>query len=78
MTEDAEAAYKKLDKSEELEGINDSLDKIIRDVDKCMTKEDARKIWNYMQRFPHYDDLKDLNNKFLPELAKLELQIFKF
>ena len=43
-----------------------------------MTKQDASKIWNYMQRFPLYDDLKELNNKFLPELAKLEQSIENF
>ena len=73
LQEEAEDAYEKLDKEKELGQLNEDIDKIIADVDKCMTKEDARKIWNYMQRFPHYDDLKDLNNKFLPELAKLEL-----
>ena len=31
-----------------------------------------------MQRFPHYEDLKDLNNKFLPELSKIELHLYKF
>jgi len=44
----------------------------------CMQKADAAKIWTYLQRFPHYDDLKDLNNKFLPELAKLEQEIANF
>ena len=35
-----------------------------------MQKEDAKKMWTYMQRFPHYEELQNLNNKFLPELAK--------
>ena len=43
-----------------------------------MTRDDAKKIWAYLQRFPHYDDLKELNNKFLPELASVQLQVMKF
>ena len=37
-----------------------------------MKKSDASTMWNYMNRFTHYDDLIDLNEKFLPELAKVE------
>ena len=31
-----------------------------------------------MQRFPLYEDIKDLNNKFLPELAKMEQHVANF
>ena len=37
-----------------------------------MPKSDGLKIWRFIDRFPHYDDLKELHNKFLPELAKVE------
>ena len=37
-----------------------------------LDKGDAKVIWNHMTRFAYYDDLKDLNMKFLPELAKFE------
>ena len=43
-----------------------------------MNKVDAVKIWRYMQQFAHYTDLKDLNHKFLPELAKVEQHIVNF
>ena len=35
-------------------------------------------MWQYLQRFPHYEELKELHNKFLPELAKMEQQIGDF
>ena len=43
-----------------------------------MTSKDCSKIWTYMRRFPLYEDLKELNNKFLPELAKVEQHIENF
>jgi len=64
--------------SSEIEDIDKKISKNNLDMELCLKKEDATKIWKYMQRFPDYQDLKDLNNKFLPELAKIELQIFKF
>ena len=33
-----------------------------------LTKADGQKLWVHLKRFPHYDDLKELNDKFLPEL----------
>ena len=35
-------------------------------------------MWQYLQRFPHYEELHELHNKFLPELAKVEQQINQF
>ena len=67
-----------LDVSSEIEDIDKKISQNNLDMELCLKKEDATKIWKYMQRFPDYQDLKDLNNKFLPELAKIELQIFKF
>ena len=29
-------------------------------------------MYAYLQRFPHYEELKELHDKFLPELAKVE------
>ena len=45
---------------------------------KYITKQETAKIWTYMQRFPLYEDIKDLNNKFLPELAKMEQHVANF
>ena len=38
------------------------------DIHNRMSKTEAKKMWVYLERFPHYEDLKALNNKFLPEL----------
>ena len=37
-----------------------------------MNKEDGKKIWLQLKRFPFYEDLQDLNDKFLPELVKFQ------
>ena len=42
------------------------------DAETYFTKKDASKIWKYMERFAVYEDLKNLNHKFLSELAKCE------
>lgn len=42
------------------------------DAETYLNKKDASKIWKYMDRFAVYEDLKILNHKFLPELAKCE------
>ena len=47
-------------------------------MDKFITRAESVKIWTYMGRFPLYEDLKELNNKFLPELAKVEQCIANF
>jgi hypothetical protein len=41
------------------------------DLKMKMSLDDGRKIWMQLKRFPFYDDLKELNDKFLPELAKI-------
>jgi hypothetical protein len=43
-----------------------------------LNKNDATSIWNYFQRFAEYDDLKDLYNKVLPELAKFEQKMANY
>ena len=43
-----------------------------KEIPLCMLKKDAAKMWSYLQRFPHYEELKELNDKFLPEIAKNE------
>ena len=70
--------FRVLDVSEEIEDIDKKINQCNMNMNLCIKKEDVTKIWKYMQRFPDYQDLKDLNNKFLPELSKIELQIFKF
>ena len=62
----------KLDKEEELKSVDNSIDLLENKINRCMTNENGKKIWTFMQRFPHYDDLKDLNNKFLPELSAIQ------
>ena len=70
--------FRVLDVSEEIEDIDKKINQCNMNMNLCIKKEDVTKIWKYMQRFPDYQDLKGLNNKFLPELSKIELQIFKF
>lgn len=43
-----------------------------------LDKREGTKIWKHFQRFAEYDDLKDLYNKCIPELAKFEQRIFDF
>ena len=40
-----------------------------------LDKNDAKLIWQHFKRFAYYEDLKDLNSKFLPELAKFEQRL---
>lgn len=35
-------------------------------------------IWKHFQRFAEYNDLKDLYNKCVPELAKFEERVLDF
>ena len=65
------ASIEDQNRDDELSGIADTLGQLEDKVSLCMTKAAAKNIWTYMQRFPHYDDLKDLNNKFLPQLASV-------
>ena len=48
------------------------------DIVSKMNKEDGKKIWLQLKRFPFYEDLKDLNDKFLPELQKFQVQCSQF
>ena len=43
-----------------------------------MDKNDAAGIWRNFTRFAMYDDLKDLYNKCLPELAKFEIKMGQY
>jgi hypothetical protein len=57
---------------EEIKQLDKFINEIKSEMNACMLKKDAAKMWNYLQRFPHYEELKELNDKFLPELAKTE------
>ena len=43
-----------------------------------MDKNDATRIWTYFQRFAEYDDLKELYQKCIPELAKFEQKMMDY
>jgi hypothetical protein len=82
----AENLNRKMEEIIDTQTLKDSelsnLDKVINDLQLDMgqyiTKQETSKIWTYMQRFPLYEDIKDLNNKFLPELAKMEQHVANF
>ena len=62
----------------EIKQLDYLLNQIRSEMNTCMLKKDATKIWQYLQRFPHYEELKELNDKFLPELAKAEVKLAAF
>ena len=40
-----------------------------------MDKTDGKKIYVQLKRFPFYEDLKELNDRFMPELVKIQEQV---
>lgn len=40
--------------------------------------EDGKRIWRHFKRFAEYDDLKDLYQKVMPEIAKFEERLHDF
>ena len=46
--------------------------KLHNEIAMKMERAEAGKLWQHLKRFPFYEDLKDLNDKFLPELAKFQ------
>ena len=49
-----------------------------KDIEYKMDKADAARIWRYLKRFAEYEDLKDLRNRIIPEIAKFEQKISDF
>lgn len=39
---------------------------------KKLSTEDGARIWRHFYRFAEYDDLKDLYNRCIPQIAKFE------
>ena len=66
------------DQDKEIEDLGKELTTANKTLNVKMDKNDAKVIWSHLQRFCYYDDLKELNNKFLPELAKFEQTIVDF
>ena len=54
------------------------MDSLESKMENHVSKHEYNKIWKHIDRFALYDDLKDLNSKFLPELAKIENRVFDF
>jgi hypothetical protein len=42
------------------------------------TVEETQQIWDHFNKFAFYEDLKDLYNRTLPELARFEERLIKF
>ena len=66
------------DQDREIASLDKEVTKCQNNLMLCSTKSDASEMWKFMERFTHYDELRHLNNKFLPELAKAEQQILNF
>ena len=58
--------------------VEDQVDDILGKLNFKMDNEEGKKIWDNLQRFAEYNDLKDLYNKCIPELAKFESKIIEF
>ena len=43
-----------------------------------MGLNDGKKIWDHLQRFAEYSDLKDLYQKCIPQLAKFEQKMIDY
>jgi len=43
-----------------------------------LEKTDGKQIWKHFQRFAEYEDLRELFNKVIPEIAKFEQKIMDF
>jgi len=43
-----------------------------------LTASDGQRIWKHFQRFAEYEDLKDLYQKVVPEIAKFEQKMIVF
>ena len=59
-----------------------NLDATVREMEKILeTKIDdkaIKPIWKYLDRFALYEDLKNLHNMVIPEIAKFEQKIINF
>ena len=52
--------------------MSDEISKIQHEMDNSFTKTDGQRIWRAMQRFAEYNDLKDLYERCIPQIAKFE------
>lgn len=66
------------DQDREIAQLAQETTNVQKDMLLKMNKSDATSIWNYFQRFAEYNDLKDLYNKVIPELAKFEQKMANY
>lgn len=62
----------------ELKVYEETCKRLTRDVNKKLDSSDGKRIWRHFYRFAEYNDLKDLYNKCIPQLAKFEQQVFDY
>ena len=51
---------------------------LYRESGKKLTIQDGQRIWKHFQRFAEYDDLKDLYQRCIPQLANFESKVEDF
>ena len=62
----------------EIVSIHKELNHLMLEISKKLTVKDGQRIWKHFQRFSEYNDLRDLYNKVIPEIAKFEEKILVF
>ena len=63
---------------DEIHNLDSQITDLQTQLGNKIDNKDAKKIWEHFQRFAEYQDLKDLYNKCVPELAKFEQKMINF
>ena len=66
------------DQDREIQNLGGELTVNNKELNLKPDKEDLQEIWEHFERFALYEDLKSLNTKVLPEIAKFEQKIINF
>lgn len=63
---------------EEMSSLNFEITEMNQRLSQNLSAKDGRRIWKHFQRFAEYEDLKDLYNRVIPEIAKFEEKIINY
>ena len=61
-----------------IDSFEDGLKEFRIDLGDKLDHKDGKKIWEHLQRFAEYSDLKDLYQKCIPQLASFEQKMIEF
>ena len=63
---------------DEIDSLEDDVKEFRIDLGEKLGLKDGKKIWEHLQRFCEYSDLKDLYQKCIPQLAKFEQKMIDY